>query len=348
MTSVLNEHLDLPPKFLSTLTSELGVKELRSKTMIPDGSERAYVRVSNPQSDSSFVVMMVGNDDRKRLQSQQYDWLLLHEILKANGIFVPHVYLVLPEWGAIVMEDLGDCSLATYLTPGEVDSACFDTIFDIIEQFRAIPRDPAQPCAQRSFDFAKLYQEMLFFDEHYLQDCQTWTDRSQRLFLSEAKDLCRYLESLSRGFVHRDFHSRNLMIKDGKVWTIDFQDARMGPFAYDLVSICFDSYLTLSNEQRCRLVDLALSRWSRRLTRETLAEIETSWPAMLLQRQIKALGSFGFLSKKKARSYLSHAPAALKTLEMDDIEWLRRWPFLTSEFIHICNSHRALTYESAS
>ena len=98
-----------------------------------------------------------------------------------------------------------------------------------------------------------------------------------------------------RVFVHRDFHSRNLMIRRENLMLIDFQDARMGPRQYDLVSLLKDSYVVLEEETRNELLSYYLQRMEqeedRHIPRSPFLKI-FDW--MSIQRNLKAIGTFAF------------------------------------------------------
>jgi aminoglycoside/choline kinase family phosphotransferase len=121
------------------------------------------------------------------------------------------------------------------------------------------------------------------------------------------------------------------MVQNGKLAVIDFQDARLGPPSYDLVSLCFDSYVPFSATLRGSLMEAGLKRFGELVPKSTIAEVRETWKPMLVQRQLKAIGSFGFLTiDKKRGDYLKYVIPAVGTLTganaHDD-----RWPLITSE-----------------
>ena len=152
----------------------------------------------------------------------------------------------------------------------------------------------------------------------------------QEAFEKESEALSDFLSKSSKYFVHRDFHSRNLMAKSEKLAVIDFQDARFGPPSYDAVSLCFDSYIPLNEADRVKLMEFFIQSTD---DAKIKSEIKDTWQAMLLQRQLKAIGSFGYLSVKKNRgNYLKYLQPALATLQ-PSIVGDSRWPFLSQTMI---------------
>ena len=103
--------------------------------------------------------------------------------------------------------------------------------------------------------------------------------------------IVRELAAEPRVLCHRDFHSRNLMLADGRLCIIDFQDARMGPDTYDMASLLRDSYVDISGETLNEQIAYFLAL--KRQTREA-AEYRRRFDLMALQRNLKALGTFGY------------------------------------------------------
>ena len=111
---------------------------------------------------------------------------------------------------------------------------------------------------------------------------------------------------------HRDYHSRNLMVHDGSLYIIDFQDARMGPDTYDLVSLLRDSYVDLTDRELDELIAyfLALKRRRRRADAD---EFRRRFDLMALQRNLKALGTFGYQTTTRRNPvYIQYIPRTLR------------------------------------
>jgi aminoglycoside/choline kinase family phosphotransferase len=114
---------------------------------------------------------------------------------------------------------------------------------------------------------------------------------------------------------HRDYHSRNLMLHEGLLHIIDFQDTRMGPDTYDLVSLLRDSYVDFTEQQVEELIAFFLAlRGSpdRRSAQEESREYRRRFDLMALQRNLKALGTFGFQTTSRANTvYIQYIPRTL-------------------------------------
>lgn len=321
--------------------------------MKQDGSSRRYLRIKDVFSSQSFVVMLLGEADTQKLASSSYEWLAIRQILSEKDVLCPKVIACLPESGAIVLEDLGPIHMCDFISNQEIKKesseqkhkieAIFDNCFQMIEKFLSIDPCSLDGWSHRSFTTQQFVQELFFFEEHILrQEKDHWlTAHQKEQFEKEVHSLSSFLSAQSHYFVHRDFHSKNLMVQKEQLWVLDFQDARLGPAAYDLVSLCFDSYLKIPNKQRIQLMEKGITSIRALVDACEQELLENFWQAMLLQRQLKAIGSFGFLTKTKAQDYLSNAPRALLTIKETIKERpLKKWPFLSKELISILEEKR--------
>ena len=119
---------------------------------------------------------------------------------------------------------------------------------------------------------------------------------------------------------HRDYHSRNLMLHEGRLYIIDFQDARMGPDTYDLVSLLRDSYVDLPEQTVSELIAyfLALKGGARDRARPSAQRFHL----MALQRNLKALGTFGYQTTARRNPvYIQYIPRTLRYVR-DNLERL--------------------------
>jgi hypothetical protein len=166
-----------------------------------------------------------------------------------------------------------------------------------------------------AFDVPKLLSELNFFLQHTVEGL--WgknivPDHRQELhwqFLT----ICQVLADQKRYFTHRDYHSRNLMVQEGKLRVIDFQDARMGPCHYDLASLLRDSYVCLEEKMVEDLIEYYLKRKEEsegdQIDRR---EFRRVFDLMALQRNLKALGTFGYQTIAKGNDrYLKSIPRTL-------------------------------------
>jgi N-acetylmuramate 1-kinase len=161
-----------------------------------------------------------------------------------------------------------------------------------------------------AFDEEKLMQEMDFFLAHFVRglcgaDPSPAAEKTLRAFFTR---MCSVLAEEPRIFTHRDYHSRNLIVQNKRPVMIDFQDARMGPAQYDLASLLRDSYVSLPDD----LVEELLSGYLKESGQgdsESRERFRYVFDLMSLQRNIKALGTFGYqVSVRGSDRYLSSIP----------------------------------------
>ena len=126
----------------------------------------------------------------------------------------------------------------------------------------------------------------------------------QKIFL----DICETLHKEPKFVCHRDYHSRNVMIKLGRVCVIDFQDARRGPLQYDLVSLLHDSYVALSPSSREFILKDYISKASEHLPKNwDWAHFDEIFQIQTVQRYFKACGSFSsFYNARRDLRYLKY------------------------------------------
>ncbi len=162
--------------------------------------------------------------------------------------------------------------------------------------------------------------EMQDVDEHgplYAEQAQILEGRGVDLFMLEtffdldALEIAVALAAEPRVVCHRDYHSRNLMVHGERLYMIDFQDARLGPDTYDLASLLRDSYVDISEREREELVAcfLALSGI------DDAVEFRRRFDLMSVQRNIKALGTFGFQASGRGNTtYIQYMPRTLQAV----------------------------------
>lgn len=331
----------LPPPPALEVNRALGINSVSIEWLAGDGSDRCYYRLSSPQLPNSMVLMQLSGADAEALRLNGYDWVTVGSILSANRVVIPRLLATLPEYAALIIEDYGDIMLESKVLEFCKKDQMNDVIklyhqsVDLIIHMLKVPRSDGAVWCRRSFDHERFVWELNFFNKNFLEPVTRihLTDQETAQFQKECEALAKMLSDQSQFFVHRDFHSRNIMYKDGKLAIIDFQDARLGPPSYDLVSLIFDSYVPFTQEQRLQLMADATQKMRSELGDKVGDMIDASWQPMLLQRQLKAIGSFGFLTLVKNRGdYLKYVNPALATLSGGLVKD-KRWPLLSNDLI---------------
>jgi hypothetical protein len=234
----------------------------------------------------------------------------VREVLARAGVKVPALYAADMERGYLLLEDLGDRLLLPELDAGSVDSH-YHSAFGVLRQIAAVDTDRLDMPA---YDQGLLAEELSRFPVWFVQALLGYSpddderDMLQRFFAS----LIDSALEQPRVLVHRDFHSRNLMLQeDGQLAVIDFQDAVVGPITYDLVSLLRDCYIQWPPGQVC---DWALQQRDALHARGLLPMVGDKqflqwFDWMGLQRHIKVLGTFARLYLRDGKSaYLDDLP----------------------------------------
>ena len=282
-----------------------------------DASSRRYFRVVS--NEQSWVLMVW----EPFVDDNQYPFLSVRNHFEKAGVQVPQVIAKSPNLGLVLLEDLGDLTLERKYWENQNQRLAIPYYKLAIDEllkihYKATPMKNSSTAFKMSFDTEKLLWEMNYAREHLLKGlCQIKFSESEDKALTEVfHNVCQYLSDQDRYVCHRDYHSRNLMLKLGKMRVIDFQDARLGPIQYDLVSLLRDSYVNLDTEIADELIryylDGRVEMGERRLS---LAEFYEVYEMQTIQRCFKACGSFAsFLMLRQDKRYLKYLPPTLKTV----------------------------------
>ena len=321
---------------ISQLEQSLGYSDLACEWLAGDGSDRSYFRVRAPEQGKSWVLMQLGPADEQMLKTNDYCWPHLACYLLERGVKTPEITRQWPEFGSILIEDCGnetfESRVFSYLKSDHKSKVAdlYRQAFGMIGGFLSSPSDGEKPWTRRSFDREKFEQELHFFRSKYLQETLNLflVPSDMKRFQHECARLSEDLAKESRFLVHRDFHSRNIMIHDDELISIDFQDARLGPASYDLVSLCFDPYIPFDFEFRLTLMSQGLSTLKGLCDPSILENINRTWKNMALQRLIKAVGSYGYIATKKNDpgwlEYVTPSLRMITALDSDDFLFLSK------------------------
>ena len=268
-----------------------------------DASFRSYWRVS--ATGSTYVVM-----DAPPGKEDIGPWLDIGARLHAAGLHTPDVLAIDRANGFVLMEDLGTRLYLPELRESTVDVLYADAL-DALQKMQT----RADAAGLPHFDEAFLTQELELMPEWFLRrhlgwsvECDDW-DRIELAF----RTLITSARSQPQGFMHRDFHSRNLLVVDGdNPGVIDFQGAMIGPITYDLASLLRDCYIAWDAER----VEGWLESYRQRAlhvhsidAHVDAARFRRWFDLAGLQRHIKVLGIFCRLWYRDGKSqYLADLP----------------------------------------
>jgi aminoglycoside/choline kinase family phosphotransferase len=278
------------------------------------GSDRKFYRVR--WSPDQTIILVKYNLERE----ENRHYVEIAEFLAAHQIRAPKIYFHDPSEGLIWIEDLGKTDLWSHRDETwMVRRAFYESALGEVVKLHCLPESVTRTIQKKlpaEFDAALYRWEQSYFFENCLG----------RFFNLEPKEiselaalpsLARIADDLAqrpRVLVHRDFQSQNIIIRNGQAHLIDFQGMRPGLAEYDLASLLFDPYVTLSKPERDELLaDYQTKR--KEAGHAVAADSRTIYCHCAIQRLMQALGAYGFLGLVKGNSaFLDHIPAAMRSL----------------------------------
>ena len=273
-----------------------------------DASFRRYYRVKT--SEKSLILMDAPPDKESIADFLEIGFEMINQ-----GINVPKVFYKDQKLGFILMEDFGDKTFLKEYSSKRLKNLYIKAIDNIINMQLTLKINNLAQYSKK-----KLYDEICLFNEWYL-------DKYKKINLNskEIADLEKIfnivisdISTQNQYFVHRDYHSRNLMVLENNgLGILDFQDAVLGPMTYDLVSLLKDAYIELAEED---VIDFAINFWEKAVEKNLLQKGDFSdffkqYELMGVQRHLKVLGIFARLSiRDNKNNYLEDIPLVEKYL----------------------------------
>jgi aminoglycoside/choline kinase family phosphotransferase len=280
---------------------------LKVMPLTGDASDRRYFRVLLKDRKPIVLALHAGAIDYHAMP-----FVSIARLLSEVPVPVPKILHHSDPLGVLGLEDLGDVTLQAHLgaaTPAEHAALYRQAVTFIarMQQRGEALRSDTYPPYRVAFDVEKLTWELEFFVKNYLLAYKgaAPTDAQRDALREEWSAIVDELAAEPRVLCHRDYHSRNLMLHAGSLYIIDFQDARMGPDTYDLVSLLRDSYVDLTPQQVDELIAFFLALKSR----SDESEFRRRFDLMALQRNLKALGTFGYMTTSRNNTvYIQYIP----------------------------------------
>ena len=295
-------------KFFKWPTSGIHCEPLKG-----DASDRSYFRVLQKNIEEvdrnkakkgiqSIVIMQLENP----ILNIEIDFIQILKFLRRLDLPTPELFYYDISQGLLFLEDCGAMTLESQLNSFPQDkTVLYRQAIELLVHMQSKATysvDSTCPAYHRKFDVDKLMWEFNFMLDRYVDDfCGSPLDSLAKKELSEAfSPLCESIAKEKLYFTHRDYHSRNLMFDRGRLVLIDFQDARMGPCHYDLVSLLKDSYVKLDDALVEELIDFYVSLKEQEEGQKVDRErFDLIFEEMSIQRNLKAVGTFAYQSVKK-------------------------------------------------
>ncbi len=266
-----------------------------------DASFRKYYRLS--KAKEHFLVM-----DSSLECDAIAPFLAVTKKLQAVGVAVPQIHLQNLDLGYLVIEDFGSTHLLQCLNE-ENFQQLYKQAIDVI-----VTMQQADTKGLPLYDRAFFLREMHLMQEWYIEKLlkRSLTQEQQRVLKRTLETICDTLLTQPQNiFVHRDYHSRNIMLReDGELGIIDYQDAMSGALLYDVVSLLKDCYIAFEREDSIEL----LLYFKEKIGSDVADATFIAWfDFMGMQRHIKVLGIFSRLSLRDGKDgYLKDIPLTLR------------------------------------
>ena len=308
----------LTPRIFQQVFPDLKLRPLVRERLAGDGSDRSWNRLT--MGTKSMIV--VDHQIKKIAKKAEVDaFMNIGRHLFNRRVSVPKIYGGDAFAGYVFLEDLGNLDLQTAVQKTdnwEEITPMYQSVIDLLIRFSLH--------GAKQFDAGWTYQTTRYDKTLILtKECRYFVEAFLNAFLGLEiiyEDFRPEFEFLAenaltyavQGLMHRDFQSRNIMIKNNQFYFIDFQGSRMGPIQYDLASLLIDPYVDLPPAIQTRLCTYGLKKLQAEM-KLNAANFRRCYRFCRLTRNLQILGAFGYLTciKKKAH-FEKYIPAAIKTL----------------------------------
>jgi aminoglycoside/choline kinase family phosphotransferase len=300
---LFEQYFHLPAEQVRPLQGQLG------------GSGRAILRLRSGASSAIGILNSV--------REENIAFLTFSRHFRRHGLPVPEIYAEDLANGAYLEEDLGDTTLFEFLAKNRNSEAIAPEVIEAYRKVVAVlPRFQVEAgrdlnykvCYPRgSFDRQSIAWDLNYFKYYFLR--LAGVPFNEQALEDDFGRLTRFLLSAPRDyFLYRDFQSRNVMLRDGQPFFLDYQGGRKGALQYDIASLLYDGKADLPPELRQELLDHYLDCLAPfvLMTREAFME---HYYAFVYVRIMQALGAYGFRGfYERKPHFLQSVPYALKNL----------------------------------
>jgi aminoglycoside/choline kinase family phosphotransferase len=301
--------LDRAEQLRRWLAVTLGGGDFSIAPASDDASFRRYFRVRRGEAQPSLVAMDAPPDKENCAA-----FVHVARLFAGAGVHVPAIHAQDLEQGFLLLSDLGDTTYLDALDERNAGKLYEDALDALLRIQRA-----SRPGLLPDYDRELLERELRLFPDWYVaRQLQRELDAAQLQTLEKAfSTILANNLGQARVFVHRDYHSRNLMVCEPSPGILDFQDAVYGPITYDLVSLLRDAYIAWDEE---RVIDWAIRYWEKARAgglpvAGDFSDFYRDFEWMGAQRQLKVLGIFARLSFRDGKGgYLKDQPLVMSYL----------------------------------
>ncbi len=306
LKKLFEQHFHAPPERVVPLQGELG------------GSGRKIIRLASQKNSAIGVLYGVREENVAFLEFSKH--------FRRHGLPVPEIYAEDLSQGAYLEEDLGDTTLFEFLSKNRTGAniapqavEAYRKVVAVLPRFqveaaRELNYSVCYPIA--SFDRQSIAWDLNYFKYYFLR--LAGIPFNEQALEDDFNRLIEFLLSAPRDyFLYRDFQSRNILLRNGAPFFVDYQGGRKGALQYDIASLLYDAKADLPPELRQRLLDHYLDTLARFVKLDRAAFLQHFYPYVYV-RVMQALGAYGFRGfyERKAH-FLQSVPYALK-----NVRWL--------------------------
>jgi aminoglycoside/choline kinase family phosphotransferase len=339
LQKLFEKHFHVPVDEVQPLQGELG------------GSGRKIIRLASGQVKAIGILYDVREENAAFLEFSRH--------FRRHGLPVPEIYAEDLSQGAYLEQDLGDTTLFEFLTKNRVGENIAPPAVDAYRKVAAVlPRFQVEAgrdlnykvCYPRSsFDRQSIAWDLNYFKYYFLR--LAGIPFNEQVLENDFSRLTKFLLSADHDyFLYRDFQSRNVMLRDGQPFFVDYQGGRKGALQYDIASLLYDAKADLPPELRQSLLDHYLDQLGGfiELDREVFMRY---YYAYVYVRIMQALGAYGFRGfyERKAH-FLQSVPFALKNLRwlLHNVELPIALPTLMEAFQNMLGSEKLQSLGSSA
>ncbi|MBI3653657.1 MAG: phosphotransferase [Acidobacteria bacterium] len=320
MNAIVETPLSTRIHELAAASLQTSVNEIAISKVTGDASTRAYFRAT-AATGSVIIALYSAPFDERLSASDRLAAAEAHSpaarltfandpcahiettaIFLQAGLPVPRLLAASGEDCVLLLEDLGDTRLQDWLEGRSADETRETyrravAMIVKLQEATKLATVAHSICSRLAFDEAKLKWELGFFFANYINKYLglKLDPTTANAINQDFKALCAELAARPRVLTHRDYHTRNLMMKDGEIYIIDQQDARLGPTSYDVASLLSDPYAALEANTAADLIEHFIElKAASRVPLESVDEFRRELHLMRVQRMLKAIGTYAY------------------------------------------------------
>lgn len=320
----------------------LPVNDVLFQPLTPDASTRKYYRIATAARPQETMIVSLYPSP---FNPHDNSFLDVTRLFEQASLPVPKIIDVAGTEGIILQEDLGDASLAQWLSDAEERGDNAGTEEMLRRSIELIARIQSATmlaytlnsvASHLAFDEDKLSWELNYFFDHFFGSYRQhqFADAEAEAIKRDLQSIAAELAARPRALTHRDYHAMNLMVDgNGNLRIIDHQDARMGPATYDLVPLLVERRLQpVGEDWVSERQDLFLSlREKMGLPKIETGDFRYEFNLMTIQRQLKAIGTFSYQTAVVGRGVVYEkyiVPAAATVLRAMSKPGMKEYPAL--------------------